>query len=137
VISVLVEWLTAQQGVGSLIAALALILGVTVFNQYQARRKRVLSFRVRFNSPLGFSPDYAKSVARVMDRDNTHIAEPALIVARVKNVGRTSIHESDYKSLRLEFEGRATIAAGTTEERPDGLIDDLKDFEWNVGEPES
>ncbi|GAA4971127.1 PstS family phosphate ABC transporter substrate-binding protein [Actinoplanes utahensis] len=133
-ISVLVEWLTAQQGVGSLIAALVLIVGVTVFNQYQARRKRVLSFRVRFNSPLGFSPDYAKSVARVMDRDNTHIAEPALVVVRVKNVGRTPIHERDYKTLKLEFAGRPTIAAGTTEEKPDGLVDDLKDFDWKVGD---
>lgn len=133
-ISVLVDWLTAQQGVGSLIATLVLILGVTVFNQYQARRKRVLSFRVRFNSPLGFSPAYAKLVARVMDPDNTHIDEPALVVARIKNVGRTTVHERDYKTFKLEFPDRKTIAAGITEEKPAGLSDEFTSFRRKLGE---
>jgi phosphate transport system substrate-binding protein len=133
VVSVLVDWLSAQQGVSSLVAALVLALGLTAFNQFQARRKRVLSFRVRFNSPLGFSPVYARLVARVMDQENTHIADPALVVARVKNVGRTAISRHDYKTLELEFPQRRTIAAGFTEEKPEALGKEFKDFQWQLG----
>ncbi|WP_229068525.1 PstS family phosphate ABC transporter substrate-binding protein [Actinoplanes sp. DH11] len=132
-ISVLVDWLGAQQGVSSLVAALVLAVGLTLFNQFQARRKRVLSFRVRFNSPLGFSPAYARLVARVMDQENTHITEPALVVAKVKNVGRTAISRHDYKTFELEFPGRKTIAAGFTEEKPEALSNEFKDFAWHLG----
>ncbi|GIF12495.1 PstS family phosphate ABC transporter substrate-binding protein [Actinoplanes teichomyceticus] len=132
-ISVLVDWLSAQQGVSSLVAALVLAVGLTAFNQVQARRKRVLSFRVRFNSPLGFSPAYARLVARVMDQENTHIAEPALVVARVKNVGRTAISRRDYKTLELQFPQRRTIAAGLTEAKPEALSREFDSFTWQLG----
>lgn len=132
--NVLVDWLSAQQGVSSLVAALVLALGLTLFNQFQARRKRVLSFRVRFNSPLGFSPAYARLVARVMDQENTHIEQPALVVARVKNVGRTAVSRHDYKTFELAFPQRRTIAAGFTEEKPEALASEFKDFRWQLGQ---
>ena len=133
-VSVVVDWLLDRQGIFGLVAALLLSVGLTVFNQWQIRRRKVLSFRVRFNSPLGFDPPDAGAVARLVDQSDKPIPDPGLVVARVKNVGHTSITPVDYEELKLVFPGRRAMTVEITEARPSGLAAALGKHQWKLGQ---
>lgn len=86
----------------------------------------MLSFRVRFNSRLGFDPPDAGNVVRLIGPDHSEIPDPGMVVARIKNVGRSSITEQDYvHRLGLTFPGadRRLVTVDVTEARPPDLQD--------------
>ncbi|MDR7275885.1 PstS family phosphate ABC transporter substrate-binding protein [Catenuloplanes atrovinosus] len=81
---------------------------------------------MRFNSRLGFDPPDAGNVVRLIGPDRTEIPDPGMVVARIKNVGRTSITEHDYvHQLGLTFPGntRRLVTVDVTEARPPDLQD--------------
>ncbi|GAB7036171.1 MULTISPECIES: PstS family phosphate ABC transporter substrate-binding protein [Catenuloplanes] len=122
--SLALDWLL--EGPYGLLVALVVIGGGTALNYLRTRREKMLSFRVRFNSRLGFDPPDAGNVVRLIGPDHTEIPDPGMVVARIKNVGRSSITEQDYvHRLGLTFPGtdRRLVTVDVTEARPPDLQD--------------
>jgi phosphate transport system substrate-binding protein len=116
------QWLADRDVLSGLLVA-AVVSAVTwVFNAIRARREKALSYRLRFNSRLGFDPPDAGPFVRLSGPSGREVEDPGMVVVRIKNVGRTSIEESDYVApLGLSFPGRDIMSVDVTEADPPPL----------------
>jgi phosphate transport system substrate-binding protein len=128
VLEFIVEWLASGYGILVLAITSSVSAILTIVNHVRSRREKVLSCRVRINSPLGFDPPDAGRVVKLSDDDGAPIKKPGLTVVRVKNVGRTPIAPTDYQAdapLKLTFPGRTVASVDVTESTPSDLQKDV------------
>ena len=105
-------------GIIGLLAA-AGVTGVATFVTYvRSRRSRILSCRVRIDAPFGV--DIGETVR--LEGEQAAVADPGVVVVRIKNTGGTPIEAEDYVSpLSLHFPGRRVISVDVTEFEPSEL----------------
>ncbi|TCO59568.1 PstS family phosphate ABC transporter substrate-binding protein [Actinocrispum wychmicini] len=105
-------------GVSGLLAAIAVSVVGAVVTYVRSRRLRILSCRVRIDAPFGV--DIGESVR--MEGEHDTVADPGVVVVRVKNTGGTPIDPDDYVSpLGLRFPGRTVVSVDATEFKPTEL----------------
>lgn len=102
-------------GVGGLLAAIAVFGIATIVSILRPRRRKILSCRVRIDAPFGV--DIGESVR--LEGEHAAVADPGVVVVRIKNTGGTPIDPDDYVSpLGLYFPGRTVISVDATEFEP-------------------
>jgi phosphate transport system substrate-binding protein len=115
-------------GIGGLLAAAAVAGVATVVSYVRSRRGRILSCRVRIDAPFGV--DSGEAIR--LEGERATVADPGMVVVRVKNTGGTQIEPDDYVSpLGLHFPGRAVVSVDATEFEPAELqrvVAGLPDF---------
>ncbi|MEV4601336.1 substrate-binding domain-containing protein [Amycolatopsis sp. NPDC049253] len=126
------QWVaeTALSGDGILGLSLAAVVAAlaTSVSYVRARRRQILSCRVRIDAPFGV--DIGESVR--LEGEHAAVTDPGVVVVRVKNTGGSTITAADYVSpLALHFPGRHVISVDATEFEPAELqrvIDKLPGF---------
>jgi phosphate transport system substrate-binding protein len=122
------EWFAqlalGRGGVLGLIAVLAVTLTATIVDQARARRRKVLSCRVRIDTNFDQDSIDRGQIVTLQRPDRTAIRNAGFVVARIKNMGRTAIKETDYlRPLRISFPGREVVTVDVTESDPPDLAD--------------
>ncbi|WP_236795084.1 PstS family phosphate ABC transporter substrate-binding protein [Amycolatopsis sp. GM8] len=105
-------------GINGLLIA-TVVAGVAALISYvRSRRRRILSCRVRIDAP--FEVDVGETVR--LEGERAAVADPGVVVARIKNTGGAQITATDYVSpLALHFPGRKVISFDATEFEGDKL----------------
>jgi phosphate transport system substrate-binding protein len=115
-------------GIGGLLTAVAVTGVGTIVSYARSRRETVMSCRVRIDAPFGV--DLGETVR--LEGDRATVADPGLVVVRIKNTGGTPIDSEDYFSpLGLHFPGRKVVSVAATEFDPPELqrvLNRLPDF---------
>ncbi|KAA9156224.1 phosphate ABC transporter substrate-binding protein [Amycolatopsis acidicola] len=97
----------------SIVTALAAV--ATVASNVRSRRRRILSCRVRIDTPF----DVDKGEALRLEGEHAAVADPGFVVVRIKNAGGVEIEPDDYVSpLALHFPGRTVVSVDATESEP-------------------
>ncbi|MBP2326680.1 phosphate transport system substrate-binding protein [Kibdelosporangium banguiense] len=102
-------------GIGGVLAGVAVTSVGTIVSYVRSRRERVLSCRVRIDAPFGV--DIGETVR--LEGERHAVADPGVVVVRIKNTGGTAIDPEDYVSpLSLHFPGRTVVSVDATEFEP-------------------
>jgi phosphate transport system substrate-binding protein len=102
-------------GIAGLLAAAAVAATGTIASYVRARRERVLSCRVRIDAP--FDVDLGESLT--LEGEHDAVADPGVVVVRIKNTGGARVDPEDYVSpLSLHFPGRRVVSVDATEFEP-------------------
>jgi phosphate transport system substrate-binding protein len=112
-------------GVLILIVATVVALVATIVDLMRARRRKVLSCRVRIDARFDVDTIDAGEIVTLQRRgDKTAIRNAGVVVARIKNMGRTPIEPVDYLTpLMISFPGREVVTVDVTESDPPDLAD--------------
>jgi phosphate transport system substrate-binding protein len=102
-------------GIGGLLAAAAVTSVGTIASYVRSHRERILSCRVRIDAPFGV--DIGETVR--LEGERHAVADPGVVVVRIKNTGGTPVDPEDYVSpLSLHFPGRQVVSVDATEFEP-------------------
>jgi phosphate transport system substrate-binding protein len=122
ILSVLAETLAGQGGIVTLVIALAGTIAWRLVDNRLSRNRDELLHRTRVNSPLTLGPPRAGEIVKIHSRRGPELAEPSLVVLRVKKAGPKALsHDHFDGSLRFIFDDRTVEAAEATEASPPAL----------------
>jgi ABC-type phosphate transport system substrate-binding protein len=117
-----IDWSSEQFiAVISLAAALVPLLALVL----PSGRKRIV-YRVPLDAPVSVAPNHVGSTFGLgikVFREGAELANPSLVLIRVKNVGRRAVSWRDWEvPLYCSFGGRIVVAAEVTTARHESLI---------------
>lgn len=119
------KWITtalAQEGSLFTVAMTAVLaLGTTIWMRIRERYEKVLSCRIRLDTPFGGQFDAGEAL-ELTGPDATAIPDSGMVVVRVKNLSDAVIEPEDYiEPLRLHFPDRRVLTVDVTESEPPEL----------------
>ena len=114
--------LITSNGVGVLVAVLALILsaGTWLVDRYWTRRK--VAYRAHLDTPIEMRPHEAQGMATLEVRRNEElVSDASLALLRIRNAGSLDIREEDFDtSLSFTFGSRKVVGVGISEDTRTG-----------------
>jgi phosphate transport system substrate-binding protein len=78
-LTIIAEWAAGSGGLSGLGIAIASVVALTPTNYVRTRQQKVISYRVRINSRLGFDPPDAGRVVKLNGPDGKPIADPEMV----------------------------------------------------------